>query len=1604
MVYYTFGDSSIWTNNSMSSNGEAAMRVAKALAPGASTNIVLLPVLYYSAGSKTAVMRVYDAPSGGTLLRSATAAFQVFSVAESAAYTLSMSMAASSGLPGSIVPGVPTVVQATVVHPTSNATVYWSLINGESTTEMPAGTTAAPRTAVRPSASGTTFTLPAFTYTSSGTKRAIVKLYSAATGGSLLRYFVLQVMVESSDYTVSLTKISPSADATTLDYVSISADVTINIQQNSGPLYWSVDAGDGVLPPGGMLMASGAYGSVVDVPSYISYPGGPGSGRMWWNPFAASSNTNGSVNASSIVPNGGLQQSTLSVGVFKYITGGMKTISFWLWDASMGGNLLRSSTLLVSVTKLSVSASLAIEPTTTVTGTAYQRISTATVTGIDTNTYNYYFSFDMGPGGMYSARRRQSADLTPLGSNVYQINFLTSLAPEQLMYYSLGVKTARLQVFSSLKTVTDSDSVPMILEVEATANITVTTGVDITLSSNTAFLDQPSFTITSARVTGLSDGMDFRCKLSLLDEDGNAISAADYPATQMINDSPGMTQPFTVPTMSGTEYVARGRAPLLIEDPAWSLNVSKLQPFGNPTLRMPIILKLSYGHRPSATPTPSVYGMVSILLTTEEHENTVGMGFSASVDTYSSVNQEFQYNLPFYWFRTPGVKTIKAMLATGNGDSRFKRNIIRSTTFSLTILSPSLSAPAYYITRVRPTPVNPVFGQPATMAVTITRSWSPLNTTTAFVCKLFNGEGAEPQSYAAYQALSGADKSARAVMAAGGSSATCTFTGVVYNTVTQPGSRFHKILVFNEQTNEAVMSEPYGFDVSVSSVAATYSLVQSLTSMSPPNPVVGDPVNWTATISRSVQVTGSMPLEIECKLFTGEWTEPLSPDMYRRLPAPYTAVAPMYPNALTATCVWSGITYATAAAGRTAKIVVFENGVPLFATAQQVAQPFTVMPARAATSLTVLPDQDEYVGCFRDAAVYEERRLPFYLYERFGGADLESCAQAARQAGVPYYGLQDGDICLGGNDLAAATSLGPADCSAPCRAETASVCGGAFANSIYRVVRSSPDVIGNGTMLPDVPALCEPGYLVHNAHYFFTGGLITSSDARLRAQARLADDGSFQPPRQLTPTAWQLTGGPAGGAASWLGSYSPRTACGWVFRTPPGSVTTLRIRYLNTESYFDRLEIWPLLPAASSTSTVTADVPPNMTYSYAAVTSPAAAVAGSQNYLQVGSQTVAFISDTTSASASVALAVGTVFPVYSRTSPADTSTQLPASCYCAPGSSTLPYNATGPQIVYSRVFSSTSILVVFSQPVTVNLATCASAFVLQGAFDGMPLAATIPFSSCGLAAFTTGAQAAELPAAATSGTALVLRLASGFDTSMIPAGATSSIGVNLIAGQIAVRQGSVVLPAGGSPLQPMPLSLKALITAPPFDTVTDACVTQCRPPSFDAAPMVRAVAGVPGADANPVEALRARGAAALAAVSSATPLAAFSGALSQSEFAEPLLTLHNDFMVYFRSDAANNLDGFIIEYNVTTAAAAAAYMPSYQTAVGTGGPSGTFDPAAYTSDLNTYYSYRNRVGGDVYDRVFASNATAGCARTLYYQPPAAADGMWLLNCGAAGQQ
>jgi hypothetical protein len=84
-----------------------------------------------------------------------------------------------------------------------------------------------------------------------------------------------------------------------------------------------------------------------------------------------------------------------------------------------------------------------------------------------------------------------------------------------------------------------------------------------------------------------------------------------------------------------------------------------------------------------------------------------------------------------------------------------------------------------------------------------------------------------------------------------------------------------------------------------------------------------------------------------------------------------------------------------------------------------------------------------YIGCYTDAAT---RALPAQL----GGTTntIESCKQAAYNAGYKYAGLQYGGYCFAGNTLGYA--LAPeTDCNMVCTANSLQLCGGPWRNSVY---------------------------------------------------------------------------------------------------------------------------------------------------------------------------------------------------------------------------------------------------------------------------------------------------------------------------------------------------------------------------------------------------------------------------------------------------------------------------------------------------------------------------------------------------------------------------
>ncbi len=92
---------------------------------------------------------------------------------------------------------------------------------------------------------------------------------------------------------------------------------------------------------------------------------------------------------------------------------------------------------------------------------------------------------------------------------------------------------------------------------------------------------------------------------------------------------------------------------------------------------------------------------------------------------------------------------------------------------------------------------------------------------------------------------------------------------------------------------------------------------------------------------------------------------------------------------------------------------------------------------------------NSYLGCFKDQ---QSRDLSGFSFQ---SADMttDSCLAQCGQKGASYAGLQYGTFCFCGNDYG---SLGKsAECNMPCAGNKHEICGGKWANSVYRVKASA---------------------------------------------------------------------------------------------------------------------------------------------------------------------------------------------------------------------------------------------------------------------------------------------------------------------------------------------------------------------------------------------------------------------------------------------------------------------------------------------------------------------------------------------------------------------
>lgn len=126
-------------------------------------------------------------------------------------------------------------------------------------------------------------------------------------------------------------------------------------------------------------------------------------------------------------------------------------------------------------------------------------------------------------------------------------------------------------------------------------------------------------------------------------------------------------------------------------------------------------------------------------------------------------------------------------------------------------------------------------------------------------------------------------------------------------------------------------------------------------------------------------------------------------------------------------------------------------------------QPQTCMPTRAPSPPTTfsptsspVPVQYSYIGCYADE-YQPNRKLPVLLATRDIDPTYRNtvrrCAFLAREAGLPYFGVQDSAECWGGADLKLARSHGPGVCDYHCDGYWPEICGGDWSFSLYRITR-----------------------------------------------------------------------------------------------------------------------------------------------------------------------------------------------------------------------------------------------------------------------------------------------------------------------------------------------------------------------------------------------------------------------------------------------------------------------------------------------------------------------------------------------------------------------
>ena len=105
------------------------------------------------------------------------------------------------------------------------------------------------------------------------------------------------------------------------------------------------------------------------------------------------------------------------------------------------------------------------------------------------------------------------------------------------------------------------------------------------------------------------------------------------------------------------------------------------------------------------------------------------------------------------------------------------------------------------------------------------------------------------------------------------------------------------------------------------------------------------------------------------------------------------------------------------------------------------------------STLTLRAANPILIGCFRDqgASIGTNGRDLNGFYTHSSSMTAAACINECRQRGFAYAGTQHGDQCFCGNNYGRS---GPANnCDMRCSGSPAEICGGSWANSVYKVPR-----------------------------------------------------------------------------------------------------------------------------------------------------------------------------------------------------------------------------------------------------------------------------------------------------------------------------------------------------------------------------------------------------------------------------------------------------------------------------------------------------------------------------------------------------------------------